>query len=183
MGRSEPTHLVVGFIARPHGVKGEVFVRTLTDHPGGIYSPGVVLLPGGRGDQGPDPDAPPLRIEEVRGVPDGFLVLFGGMRDRNDADRLRGLYLHARLEDLAPLEEGEVFHWQLNGMRVETRDGIPVGTVRGVYELAPSDLLEVQTDKGTVLIPFHADVVVEVHPEEGRLVVDPPEGLLDLAGG
>lgn len=180
MGRKEPTHLVVGVINKPHGVNGEVLVRPLTDHPGGIFAPGVVLLPGPRDGDGPDPDRPPLRVDQVRDFKDAFLVHFGGVRDRNDADELRGLYLHVEREAVAPLQEGEVFHYQLLGMRVETVAGEEVGTVQEVYELSPSDLIEVRTPRGSLLIPFHADVVVEVDAEGGRLVVDPPPGLLEL---
>lgn len=180
MGRAEPTHLVVGLVNKPHGVKGEVLVRPLTDHPGSIFVPGVVLLPGRRESDGPDPDLPPLRIEEVRASKGMPLVAFAGVEDRDDAEGLRGLYLHVERDAVAPLEEGEIFHYQLLGMRVETLDGTPVGTVQAVYELAPADLLEVRTPRGTVLIPFHADVVVEVDTEGGRLVVDPPTGLLEL---
>lgn len=183
MGRPEPTHLIVGFVQKPHGVKGEVFVRSLTDHPEGIFSPGVVLLPAGPDGATPDRDRPPLRLETVRDFRDGFLVLFGGIRDRDDAESLRSLYLMADREALAPLEEGEVFYHQLLGLEVVTRDGATVGKVREVYDLAPSDLLEVRTPRGPVFIPYRAEVVVEVDLEAGRLVVDPPEGLLEVNDG
>jgi 16S rRNA processing protein RimM len=179
----EPAHLVVGFVNRPHGVKGELFIRSLTDHPEDVFVPGVVLRSGGRDSEAPDPDAPPLRVESVRPFQGGFLVHFGGVRDRNDADGFRGLYLYAARDLLPPLDEGEVFHFQLRGMRVETRSGEEVGRIQEVYELMPHDLLEVRTTRGSVLIPFQDDVVVEIHREEGRVVIDAPEGLLDLGGG
>lgn len=180
MGRSDPTHLVVGHVNKPHGTKGEVFVWPLTDHPEGVFSPGVVLFCGDGSGMEPDPDRPPLRIEGVREFRRGYLVTFGGVRDRNDAEAIRDLYLYQAREALAPLEEGEVFYHQLLGMSVETVGGEPVGTVQEVYELRPSDLLELRTARGTLLIPFIEEVVVEVFPEEGRMVIDPPEGLLDL---
>jgi 16S rRNA processing protein RimM len=84
------------------------------------------------------------------------------------------------MADIAPLADDEVFYHQLIGMRMELPDGTLVGTVREVYELRPSDLLEVRTATGTRLIPFVDHVVTEVHRDEGRMVIDPPEGLLDL---
>lgn len=183
MGRIEPAHLVVGFVNRPHGVKGEVFVSTLTDHPGDVFVPGVVLRSGDRDSDAPDPDAPPLGIDSVRPFQGGVLVHFAGVGDRNEADELRGLYLYAPREALPPLAEGEVFHFELVGMRVETVSGEEVGTIQRVYELAPFDLLEVRTPRGTVLIPFQDRVVVAIHRDQGRVVVDPPEGLLELGGG
>lgn len=180
MGRADPAYLVVGHINKPHGTKGEVFVWPLTDHPEGVYAPGVVLRGADARGREPDPESPPLRIETVRPSRRGYLVRFGGVEDRNDAELLRGRYLLRALDELEPLADDEVFYHQLVGMKVETVDGREVGTVREVYELRPADMLEVRTATGTVLIPFVGHVVVEVHRDEGRLVVDPPEGLLDL---
>lgn len=180
MAREAPSHLVVGQIRKPHGIQGEVFVLPLTDHPGSVFAPGVVLLGADASGRAPDPSAPPLRVDEVRPFRRGFLVLFGGMRDRNDAERLRDLYLMLATDDLEPLADDEVFYHELLGMRVETVAGEEVGDVREVYEVRPSDLLEVRTRRGSVLIPFTREVVVEVDRAAARLVVDPPEGLLDL---
>jgi 16S rRNA processing protein RimM len=180
MGRDDPDFLVVGHVNKPHGTKGEVFVWPLTDHPEGIFAPGVVLLGADAEGRRPDPELPPLRLETVRPFRRGYLVRFGGAADRNDAELFRDRYLLRELEALEPLADDEVFYHQLLGMRVETVDGREVGTVREVYELRPSDMLEVRTPTGMVLIPFRREVVVEVHRDEGRLVIDPPEGLLEL---
>lgn len=180
MGPGDPSFLVVGHINKPHGTKGEVVVWPLTDHPEGVYAPGVVLRAGGPRAQEPDPDMPPLRVETVRPFRKGFLVRFAGTEDRNDAEGLRDRYLLQSLDQLEPLADDEVFYHQLLGMKVETVDGTSVGTVREVYDLQPSDMLEVRTPTGSVLIPYVRHVVVEVHRDEGRLVIDPPAGLLDL---
>ena len=175
-----PGHLVVGFVSKPHGIRGEVFVQPLTDHPEGAFAPGVVLLVGDQRGRAPDPDAAPLKVEASRPMKRGFLVRFGGMRTRNDADDLRGTYLLRSVEDLEPLAEGEVFYHDLLGLAVETVDGASVGKVQEVYEQAPADLLEVRTPRGSLLIPFVRTVVVEVDLEARRLVIDPPDGLLEL---
>jgi len=76
---------------------------------------------------------------------------------------------------------GEVFYHQLLGMLVETRDGQEVGRVSEVFELDSADLLEVEGPDGkTVLVPFTKQVIVEVDVDGGRMVIDPPEGMLDL---
>ena len=180
MGRDAPTHLAVGQVTKPHGIKGEVFVRPLTDHPEGLYAPGVVLFPAGTRGGEPDPDRPALTLAEVRPFKEGFLVRFEGFEDRNQAEMLRRTELLAPVESLAPRGEGEVFLHELPGMRVEDTAGVQLGRVLEVYELEPSVLLEVMTGKGKVLIPFVAEVVVDVQLEDRRLVVDPPPGLLDL---
>lgn len=179
-GRDDPAWLVVGQVKKPHGIKGELFVWSLTDHPEGVYAPGVVVRGADAGGGEPDSGLAPLRIETVRPYRQGFLVRFEGFADRTAVDPLRGLYLLRSVDDLEPLGDDEVFYHQLVGMTVETAAGEVVGRVRHVFELHPNDLLEVRTATGTILIPFVRTVVTEVHRDEGRLVVDPPEGLLDL---
>jgi len=179
-GRPDPLHLVVGHLSKAHGTKGELFVLPLTDHPEGTYVPGVVLSPGGVGVEGPDPDLPPLRIREVRPFRGGFLVAFHGIDDRNEAEPLRGYYLYRATAELEPLAEGEVFYHELLGMEVFTVAGERIGEVREVYDIRPADLLEVRGEGKEHMIPFLEHIIVEVDRERRRIVVDPPEGLLDL---
>ncbi len=182
MGRTQPTHLVVGIIKKAHGIGGEVYVWPLTDHPEGIFSSGVFLLCGGNEHQNPDPDRPPLRVEHVRPHQNGFLVHFGGLRTRNEAEALRGTWLFQEFDALAPLDEGEVFYHELLQLEVRLVGGKTLGKVQEVYEMQPSDMLEVRTPAGIILIPFSAEVVAEVDVEGGFLTIDPPEGLLELEG-
>jgi 16S rRNA processing protein RimM len=180
MGREDPRFLVVGHLNKPHGTKGELFVWPLTDHPESVFAPGVVLFSGDEGAQEPDPDMPPLRIVAVRAFRRGFLVSFAGVQDREGAELLRGRYLLTEIGAVEPLAEGEVFYHQLLGMEVVTKEGQPLGEVVEVYELRPAHLLEVHGPAGEVMIPFLSHIVVEVDTERRRMVVDPPEGLLDL---
>jgi 16S rRNA processing protein RimM len=180
MGRDDPRFLVVGHLNKPHGTKGEIFVWPLTDHPEGIYAPGVVVRMGPEEADEPDPDMPPLRIESARPFRRGYLVHFGGVTDRFQAEALRGRYLFEDINALEPLEEGEVFYHQLLGMEVYTTSGERVGEIKEVYELRPADLLEVRREKDTLMIPFLDHIVVNVDAEAGRMTIDPPEGLLDL---
>ena len=180
MGRSDPEFLVVGHLNKPHGTKGEMFVWPLTDHPEGTYAPGVVVRLGEPDEDRPSPDLPPLRISAVRPFRRGYLVSFGGVSDRTGAERLRGRYLFRETAALQPLGEGEVFYHQLLDAEVVTVEGRQLGRVTEVYEVAPAHLLEVTHEDGQTLLPYLDHVVVEVDIEAGRIVVDPPEGLLDL---
>jgi 16S rRNA processing protein RimM len=177
--RGLPDFLVVGHVAKPHGTRGELLVQPLTDHPGDVFAPGVVLRPADAAGAEPDPDLPPLRIDGVRPFQKGWLVSFGGVEDRDAADLLRGRYVLIERSRLPALAEGEVFLHQLRGLRVETVQGAEVGEVTAVYEVPPTRLLEVRRVGGTVLVPFVGSIVREVDVEGGRLVIDPPEGLLE----
>lgn len=177
--RTNPEFLVVGHVSKPHGIRGEVVIHPLTDHPEGAFAPGVVLLVSGR-DGAPDPAHPPLRIESSRVANRGWLVRFGGSRDRNDAERFRGHDLLRALVDLEPLDDGEVFYHQLLRLEVFTAEGESLGRVREVYEMHPADLLEVAGPRGVLLIPFRKEIVTAVEVDAGRITIDPPPGLLDL---
>ncbi len=180
MGRTDPGFLVVGYLSKAHGIHGELYVWPLTDHPEGTFAPGVVLLPGDAAARAPDPSLPPLRVVSARPFQNGYLVSFGGVETRSEAEVLRGRYLVRGMEEVAPLEEGEIFYHQLLGSEVRTVDGVELGRVVEVYELTPTDLLEVRGDGHTYMIPLRKEIVVEIDRERGRLVIDPPAGLLEL---
>jgi 16S rRNA processing protein RimM len=175
-----PTHLVVGQVTRPHGTRGEVLIRSLTDHPEGVFVPGVFLRVGAASGAGPDPDIAPLRVDGVRVFRGGYLVRFAGVKDRDQAERLRERTLVMPVAELAELQEGEVFLHQLIGLGVRTVDGRELGVVEEVYELLPAHLLEVRGPERTFLIPMTEQIVREIDVEAGRMIVDPPEGLLEL---
>jgi len=180
MGRDGPRFLAVGHIVKPHGIKGEFLVLPLTDHPQSTYTPGVMLHLGNVDSANPDPDLPALKLEQVRPYRNGYIVSAGGITDRNDSERLRGHYLFREASALEPLGDGEFFFHQLLGMKVQTSIGTVVGEVTEVYELDPNDILCVQGHEGEIMIPFSKEIVLQVNADEKYIVIDPPDGLLDL---
>lgn len=180
MGRADPSYRVVGHLNKPHGTKGELFVWPLTDHPEGSFAPGVVLYMGSGEDGEPDPDLPPLRVETARPFRRGFLVRFGGVEDRTQAQSFQGRYVMRSADDLEARDDDELFYHELLGLAVETESGQALGEITEVYELNPADMLEVRDGSRVRMIPFLLDWIVEVDLDEGLLVIDPPDGLLDL---
>ena len=178
--RGDPEFLVVGQLSKPHGTKGEIFVWPLTDHPDSTFQPDTDLLIAGADGNAPDVQLAPLRVSAVRPYRAGFLVFFEGIEDREGAEALRGRYLLRPFDSIDPLEEEEIFHHQLVGLVVVTTGGREVGRIREVYVLPQADLVEVEGPDKNHLIPFTRQVIVDWSVEEGRLVIDPPEGLLDL---
>ena len=176
---AQPAFLVVGHVRRSHGTRGELVVESLTDHPGDVFVSGVVLRAADASGRAPDPDAAPLRVDSVRPFQEAWLVCFGGIEDRNAADRMRGRYLMLERDKLPEPAAGEVRQWELIGVEVFTPDGTRVGAITQVYEQRPADLLEVKTARGTVLVPFVSHWIRELDVAARRLVLDPPEGLLE----
>jgi len=180
MGRSDPLYLVVGHLNKAHGTKGEVFVWPLTDHPEGSFAPGVILYLGDETGDAPDSTQPSVLIEESRPFRRGYLIRVEGVRTRDEAEALRGKYVLRPRDELEEVGEGEFLYHQLLGMNVVTVHGEEVGTIVEVYELRPADLLEVEGPSKTHFIPFLSSLVREVDTEASTMVIDPPEGLLDL---
>lgn len=177
---AEPSDLVVGHITRAHGTKGEVFVWPLTDRADSVFSEGETVWLGDA-EGGLGEDAIPLEVERARPFKRGLLVGFDGYPDRNAVEPLAGRYLLRPRESLESPEPGEWYYHQLLGLEVETVDGTKVGRVREIFELDPTDMLDVVDDQGKArLIPFAERIVREVDPARGRLVIEPPAGLLDL---
>ena len=163
--------LVVGRIGHAHGVKGEVSVEVRTDDPDRRYAPGSTLAtdPAERG---------PLTVLTVREHKGRLLVGFEGVADRDAAEALRGTLLVADSATAGDTEDGEWWDHDLVGLVAETTDGRKIGVVNDVLHPPGSPLLSIGEPE--VLVPFVAAIVPEVDVAGGRLVVDPPPGLLDL---
>ena len=177
-GGGHPPFLVVGHLSKAHGTKGELYIWPLTDYPDSHFIPGAAHLPGDEDGEHPSPDLPELTIETVRPYRKGFLARFAGVHDREAAERLRGRYLLRPFDTIDELAEDEIFYHELLGAAVVTPDESVLGTVTEVYPVRPSDLLEITGPDGDILLPLDRRVVVEFDRERGRVVVDPPEGLL-----
>ena len=175
----EPEFLVVGHLTKAHGTRGDLLVQPLTDRPEEVFAEGKRVL---IGDETGAPGAVPLERVVTRGRPykRGWMVSLEGLTDRTAAEELRGRYLLVPATERGEPEEGEFFYHQLLGLRVETVEGEVVGRVREVYETEPQHMLEVKGEGRLHLVPFDRRIVKAVELEEGRLVIDPPEGLLEL---
>ncbi|MFY1669124.1 ribosome maturation factor RimM [Plantactinospora sp. WMMB334] len=187
--------LIVGRIGRPHGIRGEVTVEVRTDDPEARFAAGAVLLTGpaasgtgpagarsvpGYGELFQVPEQ--VTVETVRWHQGRLLVGFEGVHDRNLAEALRGTLLWVESTELPPPADPDEFNdHQLIGLAAVTPAGDPLGEVTRIDHAPASDLLVLRRPEGrTALIPFVKAIVPEVDLAAGRVVVDPPPGLLDL---
>ncbi|MFR9731299.1 ribosome maturation factor RimM [Saccharopolyspora sp. MS10] len=168
--------LAVGRVVKPHGVRGEVVVDVRTDSPELRFAPGAVLGVQRRGAAVPDS----LTVTAARPHAGRLLVRFESVDGMDEAERLRGATLTVGADELEATEDPDEFHdHELEGLRVELPTGDEVGVVREVVHTPGGELLSVRTPEGVErLVPFVAEIVPEVDLAGGRVVVDPPEGLL-----
>ena len=168
--------LVVGRLRKPHGLKGDLAIFPLSDRPDTVFAPGrelwVLNLEG-------DTIAGPLTVERSRGYHREWLVKLAGLDDRNGIEAWRGMFLAADEAELDPPEGDEVYVSDLAGYSVRLPDGTPLGLVTAVYELPAGITIEVQGPKREFLLPYKKEFVREVEREARRLVVTPPDGLID----
>jgi 16S rRNA processing protein RimM len=175
---SQPTHLAVGLLKKPHGVKGDVLVYPLTDAPDVVFTAGRVLAVLDREGR---PVGDEVQVVRARAYQRAWLVHFRGMENREALEALRERYLGIPAGEARPLKEGEFYLHELIGLAVELKDKTPVGVVSDVYEAPQGYLLGVKNEAGKEhLVPFNPGFVRRVDRAERRVVITPPDGLLEL---
>jgi 16S rRNA processing protein RimM len=168
---------VVGRIARAHGNRGQVIVNPETDFPETRFQPGAELFVERHG------RVESLTLTEVRFHKDRPVVSIVGVETMDDAEGLAGFELRVPLDRLASLPPGTFYCHDLIGCQVVTAGNEVVGTVRSVDRTGDLSQLVVGKNGGRseeILIPLVADICRTVDPEAKRIVIDPPEGLLEL---
>jgi 16S rRNA processing protein RimM len=162
--------VLVGRIARPHGIRGQVIITPDTDFVEERFAPGSTLWT----------RSGALTLTSARLQNGRPVVGFEGCSTVDDAARLAGLELRVPEEMLHPLTPGSYYQHQLVGATVETTAGDEVGRVTQVSGGAAGSLLIVEGARGEVLIPMVEGICVEVDVEAKRIRIDPPAGLLEL---
>lgn len=170
--------LVVGRVAKAHGVTGEIVVDVRTDDPVERFAPGNTL----RAKASRGRPERTFVVESIREHSGRLLVRLTGVADRDAADGLRGTLFVVDSEDLPPIDEPDEFYdHQLEGLSVRTVDGEVVGIVAEVLHTPGGELLAVTAPTGAeLLVPFVAAIVTSVSLADGVIEIDPPDGLFDL---
>jgi 16S rRNA processing protein RimM len=171
----DPDDRVVGRVVKAHGLHGELVVDPSTDHAATRFAVGSVLRVRGGSSGAPDH----LTITAARRHGERLLVTVDEIADRAAAEALRSAALAAPPLDDAPTDPDEFHDHQIEGLAVELTDGTPVGTVDDVVHGAGGELLVVaRPGDDDLLVPFVAAIVPVVDIDAGRIVLDPPDGLL-----
>jgi 16S rRNA processing protein RimM len=166
--------VVVGRIGRPHGVRGEVTVEVHTDDPDLRFVPGAVL----RTDP---PERGPITIAGVHWHSGTLLLRLEGVDSREAAEAVRNTELVVPVAELPEIEDPDSYYdHQLVGLTARLSDDAVLGEVTAILHEAQDLLVVRRVEGGEVLIPFVSAIVPTVDLDGGFVVVDPPEGLLDL---
>jgi len=166
--------VLVGRIARPHGIRGHVFVNPETDFAEERFAAGAVLLMQSAA------GTEPLTIVASRMQNGRPVVAFEGRTRIEEIEPLVGTELWIREDALPALEQGAYYHHQLVGCVVDTKSGVRVGEVTRVDGGIGGTLLTVAGERGEVLVPFAVDICTGVDIGGKRITIDAPDGLLEL---
>lgn len=167
-----PDRVCVGAIAGSFGVRGEVRLKSFCAEPEAIADYAPLFTEDGRRS---------FDITLTGMVKSGFAARLTGVTSKEAADALRGTSLFADRDRLPSLPDDEFYHADLIDLAVIDTGGVEIGHVRAVLNHGAGDLLEVHGPglKTPVLLPFTHAIVPTVDLAAGRLIADPPEGLLD----
>ncbi|MBM3769825.1 MAG: 16S rRNA processing protein RimM [Acidimicrobiia bacterium] len=165
---------VVGRIARPHGIRGQMIVNPDTDFPQDRFVPDATFFVR-RGDAVEAVTITSVRFQQQRPV-----IGLRGVGDMNAALGYAGAELRIPIDRLVTLPTGVFYQHDLVGCTVVTEDGTAVGTVRDVEGAAGATRLVVDAGDGELLIPFAAEICVAIETQARRIAIVPPEGLLTL---
>lgn len=164
--------LAVGKVLGPHGIRGAVIVKVISDFPGRFHQGARLQL----GDPRETLDEVVVRSSSPH--KGNLLVYLDGVDDRGRAERLRGRYLWIAARQAAPLEDGEYWAHELVGMEVCSEDGCPLGEVEEFVERPLQDLLTVTVADGrTFQLPFVGEFVKRIDTARRTITVRLPQGM------
>lgn len=166
----EPEYLVVGFVRRPHGVKGEMLMDVHTDFPERIKTGMTVYV----GEQ-----YQPIVVASLRTHAKGLLIRFRGAKTPEDAGLYRNSWVYVPTADRPELPEGEYYHHQLLGLNVVTDEGVELGVLVDIIETGANDVYLVRdADGNEVLLPVIPPVILGISLADRQIRVHLLDGLI-----
>jgi|SRR5688572_3323507 len=166
----EPVYLVVGFLRRAHGLRGEIIMDLHTDFPERLQD-GRKLFVG--------EERKPMTLAGARPHAKGMLVKFKGIESPEDAGRLRNQWVYVKATDVPSLPEGKLYQHELLGFEVIDDNGNSLGKLVEIIETGANDVYVVRDESGKeILLPAISSVILETDPARRVLRVHLLEGLI-----
>ncbi len=165
----EPVYLVIGFLRRPHGVKGEIVMDIHTDFPERIKDGKKILI--GEKHQA-------HTLDTVRSRNDGLLISLQGVDTPEDAGKFRNQWVYVKASEVPPLPEGKHYKYELIGLDVVEDNGNALGKLAEILETGANDVYIVRDDAGKeILLPAIPAVILHLDMDQRILKVHLLEGL------
>ena len=158
--------VLLGVVAAPHGVRGLVRIKSFTDDPMAVAAYGPLSDEAGK---------KVYRVEALSAARGAVLARIEGVADRTAAEAIRGLRLYVERKRLPEAGEREWYEADLIGLAAVGRDGKDWGKVVAFHDFGAGSVMEVS---GGAMLPFTDEAVPEIDVEGGKVVIDPPAGLL-----
>ena len=158
--------VLLGVVAAPHGVRGLVRIKSFTDDPMKLAAYGPLSDEAGK---------KVYRVEALSAARGAVLARIEGVADRTAAEAIRGLRLYVERSQLPDAGEREWYEADLIGLAAVGRDGKDWGKVVAFHDFGAGSVMEVS---GGAMLPFTDEAVPEIDVEGGKVVIDPPAGLL-----
>ena len=168
-------HVQVATVTKAHGIKGEIKIYPFSGSPENftLYT-SLILV-----DKNKEA-AKKIKLLNSRTQGNSAVVTLAGITSRSDAEELVGSEIWVSQNELPTLDEDEFYWNDFEGMEVFSRKGEYLGQVKSLIATGAHDILVVSGDEEEYLIPVRDEFVVEYSVEEKKIIIDPPEGLLEI---
>ena len=172
--------LVVGIITSPHGVKGQLKIKSLSDFKERFTEPGKRWIQ--KDNEIPVPQT--LLSGYQRPGKDSFIISLDGVKDRNKAEKLKLYKLLVKKDDIPKLQDNEFHINQLLHLQVKLLVKNKLEVIGKVVDLITGSntliVIKLNENEKNVLIPFVKEIVTKIDKKNNFLIINPPAGLLDL---
>jgi 16S rRNA processing protein RimM len=168
-----PDYVDIGQITRPHGIKGDLRVRPLTDDPNRYHLLKRIFL------SHDDVNRFPFQVTSVKIGRQVIILHLQGIDSCDKAESWRKALVQIPRTECLPLPQGQHYHFELIGLEVVTVTGEKIGHITSIESYPANDIFVVHKDDREFLIPYITDIVKKIDIENGILIVNPIEGLLD----
>jgi 16S rRNA processing protein RimM len=163
----EPEYLLIGKLQRSHGVTGEIVFGVQTDFPERVTAGKTVYLGNNR---------KPMKITGMRPFHNNLLLMFEGIKNREEAALLTNLEVFVPTKDLPELGDGQYYHHQLIGLSAVLEDGKSIGKIREIIVTGANDVYVVEDPDGNeTLLPAVDSVILDIDIKSKTVKVKPPE--------
>ena len=167
--------ILLGGVVKPHGIRGEFCIKSYADSPSIFGRADALFLQDG------DKTPQPFAVQSWREHKGLVLIKDKSVIDRDQAEALRGRSVLIREEDLPDLDGDEHYLYQMIGCRVTLTDGTEVGVLKGFFENGEQDTWVIVNEAEIeILLPAVPEFVLDIDLDSETIVIEPPEGLLDL---